>query len=123
MYKHVNFCGEHRPCERTWIEEEKYCKQHKLERTSEWIEDLNEKAKIICDLYPFTCELCNKVGHFNFQCLQFHNRIISHFCDNMITSDIYKELKLFLGCEEISQKTSWLIKTRILGGLKVSYKE
>ena len=45
LYKHVNFCGEHRPCERTRIEEEKYCKQHKHQRTSICIEDLNKRLK------------------------------------------------------------------------------
>src|SRR4051812_23878599 len=78
-YKHVNFCGVHRPCERTSDEADKYCKQHKREKTSIWIEFLNEKAKIICDLYPFTCKLCKEVGHFNFQCLHFHDKVISHF--------------------------------------------
>ena len=28
LYKHVNFCGVHRPCESTRVEEDKYCKQH-----------------------------------------------------------------------------------------------
>ena len=38
-YKHVNFCGVHRPCESTRVEEDKYCKQHKHERTSKWLKD------------------------------------------------------------------------------------
>src|ERR1044071_3205868 len=33
LYKHVNFCGVDRPCERPMIEEEKYCKQHKHEQS------------------------------------------------------------------------------------------
>ena len=39
LYKHVNFCGVDRPCERPMIEEEKYCKQHKHERTITWVKD------------------------------------------------------------------------------------
>ena len=54
LYKHVNFCGVDRPCERPMIEEEKYCKQHKHERTITWVRDLNEIARELCDLYPFT---------------------------------------------------------------------
>src|SRR4051812_24600447 len=58
LYKHVNFCGVDRPCERPMIEEGKYCKQHKHERTITWVRDLNEIARELCDLYPCTCELC-----------------------------------------------------------------
>src|SRR5680860_82576 len=53
-------------------------------------------------------ELCNEEGHFNFQCSFLNDRIISQFCDNMITSSLYDKLNLFLGCEELSEKTSWL---------------
>ena len=35
-YKHVNFCGALRPCEKAHIEVENYCKQHKHEGTSMW---------------------------------------------------------------------------------------
>ena len=108
LYKHVNFCGVDRPCERPMIEEEKYCKQHKHERTITWVRDLNEIARELCDLYPFTCELCRIEGHFNFQCMNFQNITVNRLCDNMITSDLYDELMLFLMCEELSEKTSWL---------------
>ena len=98
-YKHVNFCGVHRPCESTRVEEDKYCKQHKHERTSKWLKDLYKFARELNDLYPFECELCKEEGHFNFQCSYFNDRTISQFCDNMITSSLYDELNLFLGCD------------------------
>src|SRR4051812_27993023 len=90
------------------IEEEKYCKQHKHERIITWVRYLNEIARELCDLYPFTCELCGIKGHFNFQCMYFQNIIVNQLCDNMITSDIYEELMLFLMYEELSEKTYWL---------------
>ena len=90
-------------CERPMIEEEKYCKQHKHERTITWVRDLNEIARELCDLYPFTCELCCK-GHFNFQCMYFQNIIVSQLCDDLITPDLYDELMLFLMCEELLER-------------------
>ena len=108
LYKHVNFCGVDRPCERPMIEEENYCKQHKHERTITWVRDLNEIARELCDLYPFTCELCGIKGHFTFHCMYFQNITVNQLCDNMITSDLYDELMLFLMYEELSEKTSWL---------------
>ena len=80
-----------RPCEKTQIEEEKYCKQHKHERTSTWNKNLYDFAKKVCDLYPLTCDLCNEEGHFNFQCWHFDDRIVSPFCDETITSNLYDE--------------------------------
>src|SRR3954463_9640642 len=108
LYKHVNFCGVDRPSERPMIEEEKYCKEHKHERTITWVKDLNEIARELCDLYPFTCELCCIEGHFNFQCMNFQSITVNQLCDNMITSDLYDELMLFLMCEDLSEKISWL---------------
>ena len=86
LYKHVNFCGVHRPCESTQVEEDNYCKQHKHEKTSIWSNDLNEFAKKVQDNYPSICELCSEVGHFNFQCLDFCDKIINPLCDEMTTS-------------------------------------
>ena len=94
----------HRICEKAMIEEEKYCKKHKHERTIIWVRDLNEIAKEVCDLYPFICELCNREGHFNFKCMHFKNRPVNQLCDNMITPYIYDELVLLLMCEELSEK-------------------
>ena len=34
-------------------------------------------ATKLCSLYPITCELCNRVGHLNFQCTLFHDRIVA----------------------------------------------
>ena len=89
-YKHVNFCGIHRPCENNKIEEE-YCITHRNEKTRMWYRALNDLSKNVCALYPFICELCFEVGHFNFQC-SGHNNIPSNpmstaslYCDNMIT--------------------------------------
>ena len=77
---------------------------YKHERTSKWLKDLYKFARELNDLYPFMCELCNEEGHFNFQCSYFNDTNISQFCDNMITSSLYDELNLFLGCEELSEK-------------------
>src|SRR3954470_12151291 len=87
---------------RPMIEEEKYCKQHKHERTITWVRYLNEIARELCDLYPFNCELCGIEGHFNFQCMYFQNITVNQLCDNMTTSDLYDELMLFWMCEELS---------------------
>src|SRR3954471_20928881 len=108
LYKHVNFCGVDRPRERPMIEEDNYCKKHKHERTITWVKDLNEISRELCDLYPFTCELCGIEGHFNFQCMNFQNITVNQLCDNMITPELYDELMLFFMCEELSEKTSWL---------------
>ena len=62
----------------------------------------------LCSLYPITCEPCNKIGHLNFQCMLFHDRIMYKYCNNLITLEIYNELCLFLGCEELSHKNSWI---------------
>ena len=72
------------------------------------VRDLNEIARELCDLYPFTCKLCGIAGHYNFQCMHFKNIIVNQMCDNMITSDLYDELMLFLMYEELSEKTYWL---------------
>ena len=110
-YKHVNFCGILRPCEKNQIKEE-YCIHHRNEETRMWDRALNELGEEVCTLYPFICELCYKVGHFNFQCSD-HNSSLSNpmstaslYCDNMITPNQHDELTLFLGCEELSRKTS-----------------
>src|SRR3954467_11464448 len=48
------------------------------------------------------------MGHINFQCMYFQNVTVSQLCDEMITPDMYDELMLFLMCEELLEKTSWL---------------
>src|SRR3954451_2813261 len=106
-YKHVNFCGVHRPCEKTNNEEE-YCKLHKHEKTRTCSRALNDLAEKVCAIYPFICKLCYKEGHFKFQCSKFNDTISSLFDDSMIHPDLYDELELFLGCEELSRKNSLL---------------
>ena len=103
-YKHVNFCGVLRPCEKNQIEEE-YCIHHRNEKTRTWNRALDDLGKKVCALYPFICELCFEEGHFNFQC-SGHNDSISYlmgtssfYCDDMITPNQHDELTLFLGCE------------------------
>ena len=109
-YKHVNFCGIHRPCENNQIEEE-YCITHRNEKTRTWYRALNDLGKKVCALYPFICELCFEVGHFNFQCSGHNNTpsnpisTASLYCDDLITPNQHDELTLFLGCEELSRKT------------------
>jgi hypothetical protein len=52
------------------------------------------------------------VGHFNFQCLGYDSSLsnpmstASLYCDDMITPNQHDEFTLFLGCEELSRKTS-----------------
>jgi hypothetical protein len=101
-YKHVNFCGVLRPCEQSHDKED-YCIHHKA---------LDEFGEVVCELYLFICELCHEKGHFNFQCLG-HNNDLSHpmrtailYCDDEITLNQHDEFTLFLGCEELSGKTS-----------------
>ena len=106
-YKHVNFCGALRPCKKNNNEEE-YCKVHKHEKTRIWSRALSDLAEKICVLYPFICELCYEEGHFEFQCSKFGDTISSLFDDSMIDPDLYDELELFLGCKELSSKTSML---------------
>ena len=110
-YKHVNFCGLLRPFEKNQTKED-YCIHHRNEETRMWDMALNEVGEEICTLYPFICVLCFEVGHFNFQC-SGHNSKPSNpmstarlYCDNMITPNQHDELTLFLGCEELSRKTS-----------------
>ena len=38
-----------------------------------WYRSLNDLGKKVCALYPFICELCFEVGHFNFQCSGHNN--------------------------------------------------
>jgi hypothetical protein len=77
-----------------------------------WDKALDDLGKKVCGLYPFICELCHNKGHFNFQC-SGHNSDPSNqmstaslYCDDKITLNQHDELTLFLGCEELSRKTS-----------------
>ena len=106
-YKHVNFCGVHKVCEDMPYREDRFCKKHKHDRTNFFLKVIDEFATKLCSLCPITCELCNKVGHLNFQCMLFHDRIVSKYCNNLITFELFNELCLFLGCEERSHKNSW----------------
>jgi hypothetical protein len=110
-YKHVNFCGARRPCEKSHDKED-YCIHHRNEETRIWHRALDELGEKVCALYPFICELCYEVGHFNFQCSCHNNdlsnpmRTASLYCDDKITPNQHDEFTLFLGCEELSRKTS-----------------
>jgi hypothetical protein len=76
-----------------------------------WHRALDELGEKVGALYPFICELCHEKGHFNFQC-SVHNdpanpmSTASLYCDDKITLNQHDELTLFLGCEELSRKTS-----------------
>ena len=81
-----------------------------MKKTRTWYKALSDLGERVCALYPFICELCHEVGHFNFQC-SGHDDSISNsmstaslYCDNMITPNQHDELTLFLGCEELSRK-------------------
>jgi hypothetical protein len=112
-YKYVNFCGVHRPCEKSRKRED-YCIHHRNEETRTWFRTLDDLGKKVCALYPFICELCFHEGHFNFQCSGKNSSPMnpmstpSLYCDDMITPNQHDELTLFLGCEELSRKTSLL---------------
>ena len=43
---------------------------------------IDEFATKLCSLCPITCEICNKVGHLNFQCKPFHDRIMAKYCND-----------------------------------------
>jgi hypothetical protein len=51
-YKHVNFCGVHRPCEQSHDKED-YCIHHRNEETRMWHKALDELGEKVCELYPF----------------------------------------------------------------------
>jgi hypothetical protein len=107
-YKHVNFCGVHRPCEQSYNKED-YCIHHSNEETRMWHKDLDELGEKVCKLYPFLCEFCDDIGHFNFQCSSpnsYSSSTTSLYCDDKITLNQHDELSLFLGYEEIFRKTS-----------------
>jgi hypothetical protein len=79
----------------------------KLERGTGTLNDLGEK---VCALYPFICELCYKVSHFNFQCSCYDNSLsnrvstASLYCDDMITPNQHDELTLLLGVKSYQEK-------------------
>jgi hypothetical protein len=82
------------------------------EETRMWDRALDELGEEVCALYPFICELCYKVGHFNFQC-SGHDSSLSNpmstaslYCDDKITLNQHDELTFILGCEELSRKNS-----------------
>jgi hypothetical protein len=89
-------------CEKNQIKEE-YCIHHRNEETRMWDMALNELAEKVCALYPFICELCYKMGHFNFQCSSYDSSLsnpmstASLYCDDKITPNPHDELTLFLG--------------------------
>src|SRR3954468_10239032 len=72
-----------------------------MKKTRTWSRTLNDLAEKVCAIYPFICELCYKEGHLKFQCSKFNDKIWSLFDDSMIHPDLYDELELFLGCEEL----------------------
>jgi hypothetical protein len=74
-----------------------------------WLRDLDELGEKVCELYPFLCELCDKMGYFNFQCPFNRMSTASSYCDDKITLNQYDELTLFLACEEISRKLSLVV--------------
>jgi hypothetical protein len=51
-YKHVNFCGALRPCEKNHIKED-YCIHHRNEETRMWDKALNELGEKVCTPYSF----------------------------------------------------------------------
>ena len=72
-YKSVNFCGVNRVCEDMPYRDDRYCKKHKHDETNRWLKVIDKFSTKLCSLHPITCELCNRVGHLNFQCKLFHD--------------------------------------------------
>jgi hypothetical protein len=64
-YKHINFCGVHRPCEQSHNKKD-YCVHHANEETRMWHKAIGEPSKKVCKLYPFFCKHCDDICHFNF---------------------------------------------------------
>jgi hypothetical protein len=71
-----------------------------------WLRDLDVLGERVCELYPFLCELCGKMGHFNFQYPINRTSTANLYCDDKITLNQHDELTLFLNCEEISKNIS-----------------
>ena len=122
-YKHVNFCGVHKVCEDMPYRDDRFCKKHKHDRTNFLLKVIDEFATKLCSLYPITCELCNKVGHLNFQCILFHDRIMAKYCNDLTALELYNELYLFLGCEELSHKNSWFEVFILMDDIETNLKE
>jgi hypothetical protein len=98
-YKHVNFCGVHRPCEQSHNKED-YCIHHANEETRMWHKSIGELGEKVCELYPFLCKFCDDIGHFNFQCSSPNchpSSTASLYCDDKITLNQHDEFTLFLG--------------------------
>jgi hypothetical protein len=55
----------HRPCGINQVEDE-YCIHHVNEKTRKWAKALDDLGEKVCADYPFICEVCHRVGHFNF---------------------------------------------------------
>ena len=106
-YTHVNFCGVHKVCEDVPYREARFCKKHKHDRINSLLKVIDEFATKLCSLCPITFELRNKVGHVNFQRMLFHERIVSKYGNSLITLELYNELCLFLGSEELTYKNIW----------------
>jgi hypothetical protein len=70
-YKHVNFCGVHRVCEDMPYRDDRFCKKHKHDETNWWFKVIDKFATKVCSLHPITYELCNRVGHLNFDAYFF----------------------------------------------------
>ena len=96
-YKHVNFCGVNRVCEDLPYRDDTYCKKHKHDETNRWLKVIYKFATKLCSLHPITCELCNRVGHLNFQCTLFHDRIVAKYSNNLITLELIMNFVYFLG--------------------------
>ena len=78
-YKHVTFCGVNIVCEDMPYRDDRYCKKHKHDETNRWLKVIDKFATKLCSLHPITCELCNRVGHLSFQCILFHDRIVTTY--------------------------------------------
>jgi hypothetical protein len=122
-YKHVNFCGVHRVCEDVPYMDDRFCKKHKHDRTNFFLKVIDEFPTKLCSHYPITCEICNKVGHLNFQCIFLHDQIMAKYCNNLTTLELYNELILFLGCEELTRKNSWFEVFILTDDIETNLKE
>ena len=54
-YKHANFCGVHKVCEDVPYREDRFCKQHKHDRTNSLLKVIDELATKLCSLTTAGC--------------------------------------------------------------------
>lgn len=76
-----------------------------------WLEHVDFLASELCDIYPITCECCNNIGHFNFQCIHNPDPVEAKYYYNKgfrISLELIEEFTLYVGCKELLEKITML---------------